>query len=94
MELDLSRLNNLAFVVIDENKQATKPPQKQQEAEGEYKTIINPQKPLQDDLEGIDGIRILQRKADQNKAERDHIKEVYRQHQENTIKSNQLQTEI
>lgn len=94
MELDLSKLNNLAFVVVEDEKQAPEQPQKQQEAEGEYKTIINPQKPLQDDLEGIDGIRILQRKADQNKAERDHIKEVYRQHQENTIKSNQLQTEI
>ncbi len=94
MELDLSKLNNLAFVVVEGEKQAPEQPQKPQEAEGEYKTIINPQKPLQDDLEGIDGIRILQRKADQNKAERDHIKEVYRQHQENTIKSTQLQTEI
>ena len=94
MELDLSRLNNLAVVVIDENKQATKQSQKQREVKGEYKTIINPQKPSEGKIDGIDGIRILQKKAGQNKAEQDRIKEVYRQHQENTIKSNQLQTEI
>lgn len=94
MELDLSRLNSLAFVVIDENKQATKQPQKQPEAEGEYKTTINPQKPTEGNLEGIDGIRILQKQANRNKAEQDRIQEIYRQHQENSIKSNQLQTEI
>ena len=94
MELDLSRLNSLAFVVIDENKQATKQPQKRQEEEGEYKTIINPQKPTEGNLEGIDGMRILQKQANRNKAEQDRIQEIYRQHQENSIKSNQLQTEI
>ena len=94
MELDLSRLNSLAFVVIDENKQATKQPQKQPKAEGEYKTTITPQKPTEGNLEGIDGIRILQKQANRNKAEQDRIQEIYRQHQENSIKSNQLQTEI
>lgn len=57
MELDLSRLNNLAVVVIDENKQATKQSQKQREVKGEYKTIINPQKPSEGKIDGIDGIR-------------------------------------
>ena len=76
MELDLTRLNSLAFADFkreQEKKQAPESPTETQTASGEYKTITEPKKPLETITEGLEGIHKLQREADRKKQERDII---------------------
>lgn len=94
MELNLSRLNSLAFAGFTEEapeKQAPETPQETLLGGGEYKTLSQEQKPA----EGLTGgLGALQLQIDRNRAELDQARAVYRQYQENISKSEQLQTAI
>ena len=94
MELNLDRLNKLAFAGFkgeaQENRPATMPAEPLL-GQGEYKTLTSGKTPA----EGLtEGLGALQLKADQRKAEIDRSIEVYRYYQENIRKSEQLQSEI
>ena len=90
MELNLDRLNGLRFADFQE-KQPSKTPTDELLGAEEYKTSAEQENALKRQLEGLQG---LQRKADQNKAEKDRNLEVYRTYQENIKRSGQLQTDI
>ena len=90
MELNLDRLNGLRFVDFQE-KQTAKTPTDELLGAEEYKPSAEQENALKRQLEGLQG---LQRKADQNKAEKDRNLEVYRTYQENIKRSEQLQTDI
>lgn len=97
MELDLTRLNSLAFTDFkreQEKKQAPEKPTETQTASGEYKTITETKKPLETLTEGLEGIHKLQRQADAKKQDIDRSLAVYREYQQNIKTSSQLQTEI
>jgi hypothetical protein len=94
MELDLTRLNSLAFLDFAGKKEAPKKPSDERKSEGEYKTPIEPKKPLELNTEGLEGIRQLQREADQKKREIDRSLAIYREYQQNIKTSSQLQTEL
>lgn len=96
MELDLTRLNSLAFTDFkreQEKKQAPEKPTETQTASGEYK-ITETKKSLETLTEGLDGIHKLQRQADAKKQDIDRSLAVYREYQQNIKTSSQLQTEI
>ncbi len=97
MELDLTRLNSLAFTDFkreQEKKQAPESPTETQTASGEYKTITEPKKPLETITEGLEGIHKLQREADRKKQDIDRSLAICREYQQNIKTSSQLQTEI
>ena len=97
MELDFTKLNSLAFMGFAEifpEKQPSKTPlEPLLEPEG-YKTPLEEENVLQGQIEGLQGIPILQRQADANKAERERALAVYREYQKNIKLSGQLQTDI
>ena len=97
MELDFTKLNSLAFMDFAEippEKQPSKTPlEPLLEPEG-YKTPLEEENALQGQIEGLQGIPILQRQADANKAEKERALAVYREYQENIKRSGQLQTDI
>lgn len=97
MELDFSKLNSLSFMEFEETppeKQPSKTPlEPLLEPEG-YKTTLETEKPATGLTGGLEGIPILQRQADANKAEKERALAVYREYQENIKTSSQLQTEI
>ena len=90
MELNLDRLNGLRFADFQE-KQTAKTPTDELLGAEEYKPSAEQENALKRQLEGLQG---LQRKADQNKAEKDRNLEVYRTYQENIKRSEQLQTDM
>lgn len=97
MELDLTRLNSLAFTDFkreQEKKQAPESPAETQTASGEYKTLTEPKKPLETLTEGLEGIHKLQRQADAKKQDIDRSLAICREYQQNIKTSSQLQTEI
>lgn len=97
MELDLTRLNSLAFAEFkreQEKKQAPESPTETQTASGENKTIAESKKPLETLTEGSEGIHKLQRQADAKKMDIDRSLAVYMEYQQNKKTSSQLQTEI
>lgn len=94
MELDLTRLNSLAFLGFSEEKTAPKKPSEERKGDGEYKTPTEPKKPLELNTEGLEGIRLLQREADAKKQDIDRSLAVYREYQQNIKTSSQLQTEL
>lgn len=97
MELDLTRLNSLAFADFkraQEKKQAPESPTETQTAREEYKTISEPKKPLETLTEGLEGIHKLQRQADAKKQDIDRSLAICREYQQNIKTSSQLQTEI
>ena len=97
MELDLTRLNSLAFTDFkreQEKKQAPESPTETQTASGEYKTLTEPKKPLETLTEGLQGIHKLQRQADAKKQDIDRSLAICREYQQNIKTSSQLQTEI
>ena len=97
MELDLTRLNSLAFADFkreQEKKQAPKSPAETQTASGEYKTLTKPKKPLETLTEGLEGIHKLQRQADAKKQDIDRSLAICMEYQQNIKTSSQLQTEI
>lgn len=94
MELDLTRLNSLAFTDFkreQEKKQAPESPAETQTASGEYKTLTEPKKPLETLTEGL---HKLQRQADAKKQDINRSLAIYREYQQNIKTSSQLQTEI
>lgn len=97
MELDLTRLNSLAF---PENKrapgakQATKKPPETQISSGEYKTVEGSKEPLETFTEEAPGINKLQRQADAKKQDIDRSLAIFREYQQNIKTSSQLQAEI
>ena len=97
MELDFSKLNNLAFMDFTElppEKQPSKTPSEPFLEDGRYKTPPEEENALQGQIEGLQGISILQRQADANKADRERALAVYREYQSNIKVSSQLQTDI
>ena len=97
MELDLTRLNNLAFADFkreQEKKQAPESPTEPRNASGEYKTIADDKKPLETLVEGLEGIHKLQRQADAKKMDIDRSLAICKEYQQNIKTSSQLQTEI
>ena len=97
MELDLTRLNNLAFADFkreQEKKQAPESPTEPRKASGEYKTIADNKKPLETLVEGLEGIHKLQRQADAKKMDIDRSLAICKEYQQNIKTSSQLQTEI
>ena len=94
MELDFSKLNKIAFSEFSdappEKPPSTMPPE-QFLTQGEYKDTTERGNAVEWHTEGLGA---LQRKADQNRAEKEQTLEVYRTYQENTKQSGQLQTEI
>ena len=97
MELDLTRLNSLAFTDFkreQEKKQAPESPTEPRNASGEYKTIADNKKPLETLVEGLEGIHKLQRQADAKKMDIDRSLAICKEYQQNIKTSSQLQTEI
>lgn len=94
MELDLTRLNSLAFLDFAGEKKAPKKPSEEQKSEREYKTLAEPKKPLELNTEGLEGIRQLQREADRKKQDIDRSLAIYREYQQNIKTSSQLQNDI
>lgn len=97
MELDLTRLNSLAFTDFkreQEKKQAPESPTEPRNASGEYKTITDDKKPLETLVEGLEGIHKLQRQADAKKMDIDRSLAICKEYQQNIKTSSQLQTEI
>lgn len=97
MELDLTRLNNLAFADFkreQEKKQAPESPTEPRNASGEYKTIADDKKPLETLTDGLEGIHKLQRQADAKKMDIDRSLAICKEYQQNIKTSSQLQTEI
>ena len=94
MELDLTRLNSLAFMDFTGKKEAPKKPSETLKGEGEYKTPIEVKKPLETLTEGVEGINKLQREADRKEQDIDRSLAICRKYQQNIKTSSQLQTEI
>ena len=94
MELDLTRLNSLAFMDFAGKKEAPKKPSETLKGEGEYKTPMEVKKPLETLVEGVEGINKLQREADRKKQDIDRSLAICREYQQNIKTSSQLQTEI
>lgn len=100
MELDFSKLNNLSFMDFrgtppekQPSKTPTTPTEPILEPE-EYKATLEMENALEGQINGLHGIPILQRQADNNKAEKERALAVYREYQENIKTSSQLQTDI
>lgn len=97
MELDLTRLNNLAFADFkreQEKKQAPESPTEPRKASGEYETIAGDKKPLETLVEGLQGVHKLQRQADAKKMDIDRSLAICKEYQQNIKTSSHLQTEI
>lgn len=97
MELDFSKLNNLAFMDFTElppEKQPSKTPLEPFLGAEEYKTPPKEENALEGQINGLEGIPILQRQADANKADRERALAIYKEYQQNIKTSSQLQTEI
>lgn len=97
MELDFTKLNSLAFAKFTEpqpEKQPLKTPTETLLDTEKYKTPLKTENAVQRLTEGLQGIPILQRQADANKAEKERALAVYREYQQNIKTSSQLQTEI
>lgn len=77
-------------------KQAPESPVEPFLGAGEYKTLAEPQKPVEGLTEGLEGQRVKKLYLDAQREREDHRRslEVYRRYQENTKTSEQLQSEI
>lgn len=93
MELDLTRLNSLAFMGFSGEKTAPKKPPETQTEQGEY-NLAEPKNGLEVHTEGLEGINKLQREADRKKQDIDRSLAICREYQQNIKTSSQLQTEI
>ena len=80
MELDFSKLNSLSFMEFEETPPEKQPSKTPLEPEG-YKTTLETEKPATGLTGGLEGIPILQRQADANKAEKERALAVYREYQ-------------
>lgn len=96
MDLDFSKLNELLNMNIseDKEKEPSKTPPKTPLKQNGYKSTLLDKNALQGQIEGVKGVSILQKKADDNKAERERARNIYREYQNHIKVSSQLQTEI
>jgi len=97
MELDFTKLNSLAFMGFSEippEKQPSKTPLEPLLEPEPYKSPLTEENALQGQLDGLQGIPILQREADAIKQERERAVAVYGEYQKNIKLSGQLQTDI
>lgn len=97
MELDFTKLNSLVFMGFTEippEKQPSKTPLEPLLEPEPYKSPPIAENALQGQLEGLQGIPILQREADAIKQERERAVAVYGEYQKNIKLSGQLQTDI
>ena len=90
--LDFSGL----FSAEPEEKRPSKSPVEPFLGAGEYKTITEPQKPVDGLTEGLEGQQAKKLYLDAQREREDHQRslEAYRAYQENTKRSEQLQSEI
>lgn len=96
MKLDFTRLNSLAFTDFKGEQGVEKAPETRtatQTASGSNSLASFP-KPVEANTEGLDGIRKLQRQADDRKKDIDRSLAIYNEYQQNRKTSSQLQTEI
>lgn len=93
MELDFTKLNSLAFMGFSEIPPEKQPSKTPLEPEPN-KSPPTTENALQGQLEGLQGIPILQREADVIKKERERAVAVYGEYQKNIKLSEQLQTDI
>lgn len=97
MELDFTKLNSLAFMDFKEippEKQTSKTPSEPFIEPEKYKTPPKEENALQGQINGLEGIPILQRQADAKKQDIDRSLAICREYQQNIKTSSQLQTEI
>ena len=97
MELDFTKLNNLAFMDfkgIPPEKQTSKTPSEPFIEPEKYKTPPKEENALQGQINGLEGIPILQRQADAKKQDIDRSLAIYKEYQQNTKTSSQLQNDI
>lgn len=97
MELDFTKLNRLA-TAEKEGPLGKKLPQKgtleTQTETGEYTFSNGEENAPETEILASEGIALLQRKADLNRAEKEQALAVYRDYQENIKRSGELQREI
>ena len=97
MELDFTRLNSLAFMDFKEippEKQTSKTPSEPFIEPEKYKTPPKEENALQGQINGLEGIPILQRQADAKKQDIDRSLAIYKEYQQNIKTSSQLQNDI
>lgn len=97
MELDLTKLDKLAFMGLKEPqtvKQPSKTPAETLLKPDMYKPPLKEENVIQGLTEGLQGIPVLQRQADTNQADKERAVAVYSEYQKNIKLSGQLQTEI
>ena len=97
MELDLTRLNQLHYADFESKKSNEEAPEQPQEtliANGDSNTFIADKSPQTAKKDAPEGLRLLQRKADEHKEALVRSLAVYKKYQENIMISSQLQTEI
>lgn len=97
MELDFTKLNSLAFMDFKEiptEKQPSKTLSEPFIEPEEYKTPPKEENALQGQINGLEGIPILQRQADAKKQDIDRSLAIYKEYQQNTKTSSQLQNDI
>ena len=97
MELDFTKLNSLAFMDFKEippEKQPSKTPSEPFIEPEEYKTPPKEENALQGQINGLEGIPILQRQADAKKQDIDRSLAIYKEYQQNIKTSSQLQNDI
>ena len=84
------------FSPIEGEKQAPESPTEPLLRAGEYKTITEPQKPVETPPEGLEGQQAkgLYLQAQREAAEKQRTLDIFREYQENIKRSGQLQTEI
>lgn len=99
MELNLDRLNKLAFAGFSEEAPEKRPsttPTEPLLGSGQYKTPTREEKPVEGHTEGLEGQQAKKLFLDTQREREDHKRslEVYKTYQENIKKSSQLQTDI
>lgn len=97
MELDFTKLNSLAFMDFKEiptEKQTSKTPLEPFIEPEKYKNPPKEENALQGQINGLEGIPILQRQVDAKKQDIDRSLAIYKEYQSNIKVSSQLQTDI
>lgn len=97
MELDFTKLNSLAFMDFKEippEKQTSKTPLEPFIEQEKYKNPPKEENTLQGQINGLEGIPILQRQVDAKKQDIDRSLAIYKEYQSNIKVSSQLQTDI
>ena len=97
MDLDFTKLNSLAFMDFKEippEKQTSKTPLEPFIEPEKYKNPPKEENALQGQINGLEGIPILQRQVDAKKQDIDRSLAIYKEYQQNIKTSSQLQNDI